>query len=142
MAALQATNMPQASSPRAGDPAAPTRKVPNQMGHTQYLRKFKKEEPAGESPKATAHERHLKFTSKVLKNLNMQMQEILDESKPKDRSHSRSPPRSLPPSTNKGKPRAVATMATGIFIEAIDQSEYKNRFVSQACTPRPRGMDE
>jgi hypothetical protein len=112
------------------------------MGHTQYLRKFKKEEPAGESPKATAHERHLKFTSKVLKNLNMQMQEILDESKPKDRSHSRSPPRGLPPSTNKGKPRAVATMATGIFIEAIDQSEYKNRFVSQACTPRPRGMDE
>ena len=75
------------------------------------------------------------------------MQEILNESKvnlipKKDRSRSRSPPRGHPPSINKGKPRAVATMATGIFIEAIDQSEYKNRFVSQACTPRPRGMDE
>lgn len=33
-------------------------------------------------------------------------------------------------------------MATGIFIEAIDQSQYKNIFLSQASAERPDIVDE
>lgn len=71
----------------------------------------------------------MKFTNQVVKNL--------DESEQQRRNaKGKSPPRpfALQPSP-KPKARPVATMATGIFIEAIDQSDFKNKYESHANTP-------
>lgn len=70
----------------------------------------------------------MKFTNRVVKNLGE------PEQKQKT-SKGRSPPRPFAQQSPKPKARPVATMATGIFIEAIDHSEYRNKYISQANTP-------
>ena len=85
------------------------------MNKNQYLQQ-RQQDKSGipEKTSLTAFEKIMKFTNQVVKNLD-------ESGNQRQNSKGKSPPRpfALQPSP-KPKARPVATMATGIFIEAID----------------------